>query len=265
MRPGDSRSKGRIFVSIVSHGHDDLLPLLLDDLAKQPRDMIQRVLITHNLPPARRLNSPALKPHMVMVDEWVNSSAQGFSSNHNSALKMLDRQLGLEANDWFLVVNPDIRLNDESLVKLGLRNDRQSGIVAPLVLSNTGHPSDAARDLPTPMNLIHRYMFRRRNSESPIWFAGMFLAIRVACWRELAGFDESYFLYCEDVDFCLRARIAGWPLRHETQSTVSHQAQRASHYLIQHFLWHAQSLLRLWSSSSYRSVKALSSARHHRI
>jgi GT2 family glycosyltransferase len=34
--------------------------------------------------------------------------------------------------------------------------------------------------------------------------------LRRDCWRELGGFDEEFFLYYEDVDFCRRAHDAGW-------------------------------------------------------
>jgi N-acetylglucosaminyl-diphospho-decaprenol L-rhamnosyltransferase len=31
-------------------------------------------------------------------------------------------------------------------------------------------------------------------------------------WHRTGGFDESFFLYCEDVDWCIRARVVGVPL-----------------------------------------------------
>lgn len=43
----------------------------------------------------------------------------------------------------------------------------------------------------------------------PIVSGGMMLVGREV-WDELDGFDRTYFLYGEDVDFCLRARRAGW-------------------------------------------------------
>ena len=49
---------------------------------------------------------------------------------------------------------------------------------------------------------------------------------------DVGGFDESYFLYCEDTDLGLRARWAGWQARYAAKAVVthrySHSAGRAS-------------------------------------
>lgn len=39
---------------------------------------------------------------------------------------------------------------------------------------------------------------------------------------ELGGFETSYFAYCEDVDFCLRARAAGAEIRQARRAVVRH-------------------------------------------
>ncbi len=50
--------------------------------------------------------------------------------------------------------------------------------------------------------------------------------------EELGGFDESFFLYCEDTDLGLRARWAGWECMFVPEAVVehrySHSAGRAS-------------------------------------
>lgn len=55
---------------------------------------------------------------------------------------------------------------------------------------------------------------------------------RRAMLDEIGAFDESFFLYCEDVDLGLRARWAGWECRYVPGAVVehrySHSAGRAS-------------------------------------
>jgi len=41
-------------------------------------------------------------------------------------------------------------------------------------------------------------------------------------WERTGGFDESFFLYCEDVDWCIRARTAGVPLDVVPQELAEH-------------------------------------------
>ena len=40
--------------------------------------------------------------------------------------------------------------------------------------------------------------------------SGAVLFVRRACWDALGGFDEGYFLHCEDLDLFRRARDLGW-------------------------------------------------------
>jgi len=68
---------------------------------------------------------------------------------------------------------------------------------------------------------------------------------RRAMLEELGGFDESFFLYCEDTDLGLRARWAGWKCRYVPEAVVehhySHTAGRASplkaYYVERNRLW----------------------------
>ena len=48
------------------------------------------------------------------------------------------------------------------------------------------------------------------------------MLVRRACWHELGGFDESFFLYYEDADFCRRAWDAGWSVWYEPALRITH-------------------------------------------
>jgi len=53
--------------------------------------------------------------------------------------------------------------------------------------------------------------------------AGAFLMIRREVWRELGGFDESFFpLWFEDVDFCRRAVERGYVFYYEPEAVAIH-------------------------------------------
>jgi len=56
------------------------------------------------------------------------------------------------------------------------------------------------------------------------WATGCCLLIRRACWRQLGGLDPDYFLYYEDVDFCHRARAAGWAVAYEPSPSAIHHS-----------------------------------------
>jgi len=52
---------------------------------------------------------------------------------------------------------------------------------------------------------------------------GAAFAARAEAWRQVGGFDPSYFLYNEDVDLCLRLRRKGWRLRYDPAMVAVHR------------------------------------------
>lgn len=54
------------------------------------------------------------------------------------------------------------------------------------------------------------------------WLAGASMLIRREVFQRIGLFDETFFLYFEETDFCRRARLAGWPTYYIAQSSVAH-------------------------------------------
>ena len=51
---------------------------------------------------------------------------------------------------------------------------------------------------------------------------------RTSSFRALGGFDERYFLYCEDVDICLRLQLSGQHFTIVEEARVIHDARRGA-------------------------------------
>jgi N-acetylglucosaminyl-diphospho-decaprenol L-rhamnosyltransferase len=62
------------------------------------------------------------------------------------------------------------------------------------------------------------------------WVSGAFTLIRRETFEQLRGFDEGFFLYWEDADFCKRAADAGWITLYAPVSEVLHLTARASRH-----------------------------------
>ena len=61
--------------------------------------------------------------------------------------------------------------------------------------------------------------------ESPTsvdWTSGAAMLVRTEAFRQLGGFDGSYFAHWEEIDWCWRARRAGWSLACVPASVVYH-------------------------------------------
>lgn len=226
-------------VSIVSHGHDRWLPSLLQDLADTSHGRIARVVLTHNLPP---MPATALgRSWPFQLTQITNPSPRGFGANHNTAFQQA------RSAPYFCVLNPDIRLTD-STVWNGLIDAAGmpgTGLAFPALVNDDGSRQDNLRATPTPWALFRRRVLRQPE-RSADWASAAFWLMASGVFERLHGFDERYFLYCEDTDFCLRLQLQGYRLQAAPVQAV-HSAQRQSHTRPDHLALHLRSLLRLWS------------------
>ena len=57
---------------------------------------------------------------------------------------------------------------------------------------------------------------------------GCAMLVRADVFRTLGGLDERFFLYYEDIDFCLRAREAGWEVRMAPDAHALHEGSKST-------------------------------------
>jgi GT2 family glycosyltransferase len=60
------------------------------------------------------------------------------------------------------------------------------------------------------------------------WTSGSFMLARGEALRVTGGFDERFFLYCEETDLCLRIKQSGWTVRHLPTMTIIHHVNATS-------------------------------------
>lgn len=60
------------------------------------------------------------------------------------------------------------------------------------------------------------------------YVSGCAMLIKKPVWEKIGLLDERYFLYFEDVDFCLRAKKAGFKIKVEPKSIIVHQLAEGS-------------------------------------
>ncbi|UCG99130.1 MAG: glycosyltransferase [Burkholderiales bacterium] len=240
-------NKGSVTLSVVSHEQHALVDALIADLAGIDSPELARIILTQNLPETPPSTKGRRSPPVEVVR---NRTPTGFGINHNAAFRKCD-------TEYFAVVNPDIALMGNPFPALIAALRAGAGVAAPAVLEPDGRLADTARGLITPLELIRRRLPTYAPPETPRWFAGMFLLFRCDAFAAVGGFDEGFFMYCEDFDVCARLRLAGWPLAFMPQVQVVHAAQQLSHRSLRHFRWHIASLGRMWSSTNFWRYRAL--------
>ncbi len=235
-----------ITLSVVSHGQNALVNLLLGDIREHCAERVALV-ITENIADATPLDTAALS---CPTERIANDRVKGFGANHNAAFRRC-------RTPYFCVANPDIRLPADPFPPLlQALADERVAVAGPLVRGPDGKVEDSARRFPTVVSLLKKAFVDRRQPDYPTdrgpqsvdWIAGMFMLFRTEAYRAAGGFDEAYFLYYEDVDLCRRVRAAGKSVLYEPAAQVVHAAQRASRRKPRLALHHLSSALRFLSS-----------------
>ena len=60
------------------------------------------------------------------------------------------------------------------------------------------------------------------------WLSGSCMLLRREAFEQVAGFDPSYFMYCEDMDLCRRLGEAGWDNVYVPSSVITHLGGHAT-------------------------------------
>jgi len=123
-----------------------------------------------------------------------------------------------------LVLNPDCLIDDDTLRRLldVVITHPRVGVVGAVVCDEHGVPDPASYRhdplLARAMNTLFKRGGEGVNVEGPMpeelveadAVSGALMLMPRRVFEYLAGFDEDYFLHCEDLDLCRRVRDAGY-------------------------------------------------------
>jgi GT2 family glycosyltransferase len=134
--------------------------------------------------------------------------------------------------DALVFLNPDARVEPRAIDVLveALEATPGAGIAGGGLVDGAGRwQPGAARFHPVAHLLLDttpgRLAARARRAPHVVdWVYGTFMAVRRDAFRQLGGFDESYFLYGEDLDLCHRAAALGLRTIHVPGARAVHGA-----------------------------------------
>ncbi len=224
-----------VTVSIVNYNSKDDLIGCLDSLGNAfPAGTRVSVVDNASREPIRGLEGKY---------EWArfifNEKNTGFGAGNNLVLKEAKTK-------YFLVCNPDIRFKKGSIEALGEYMDAnpETAIAGPKLVNTDGTIQYSCRKFPTVATFLARGLFPREKPKfmrdylmsgsghsRPMdvdWVLGSFMFARTGALLELGGFDESHFMYYEDIDLCYRAKKAGWKVAYVPRAEAIHTYMRSS-------------------------------------
>jgi GT2 family glycosyltransferase len=165
-----------------------------------------------------------------------HSTNLGFCAGNNRAAEQANGK-------YFLFLNSDTEVFPNALNILVdyLNKHSNAGIIGPKLLNPDGSLQYSCRRFPnmgtgffrnTPLGRLFPqnkfagdYLmkdFDHASVRDVDWLSGAALCSRADLWRELGGFDEAYYMFCEDVDVCYRAHEKGWEVVYVPDAVITH-------------------------------------------
>lgn len=187
------------------------------------------------------------------VRVMANSENVGFTRGTNQALAQAQGR-------YLFLLNPDTELRPGALQTLIDYMDAHPrvGIVGPKQFYTDGSLQSSRRRFPTlataffeatrlqqwfpHSHIVARYYMLDTSDDATQevdWITGSAMFVRREVYEQVGGFDEGFFMYSEELDWCYRAKKAGWPIvylpsvqiiHHEGKSSEQVLAQRDIHF-----------------------------------
>lgn len=169
-----------------------------------------------------------------------------------------NRGLSLAGGSFLLFLNPDGVIEPETIARMrrAMEATPEAGLGGGLVLNPDGsEQAGCRRRIPTPNLALGRafglsrffgpeYDFILTGTPLPSGpidveaISGAFMFVRRAALLAVGPLDEHYFLHCEDLDWCVRFRQAGWRVLFVPDARVVHDKGLSSRGRPVRVLWH---------------------------
>lgn len=232
-------------------------------LQSRPENYELRVIVIDNNSNDGTLNKATLVADKQKNIEIIcNKKNLGFAKAVNVGLKKS------KAQKYCLLLNPDTILKKDSIKKLlDCAKYCEASIVGGLTVGEKGIQTGSYFRFPNIWVGVFDFTNLRKLSKKDYWHnffyykdtaiskrvcnyvdvvTGGYMLIDQKVIDSVGLFDERFFMYLEDVDFCFRAKMAGFKIAVSNESKIYHYGGGSSpnKYRIRHTSW-------LWSRKYY--------------
>ncbi len=224
-------SRPKLSIVIPTHGTRELTLCCLDSLARSAQEGVEVIVVDDASGDGTAEEVAARHPGVIVLR---NEPAAGFTRSANRGIERSGGEL-------LFLLNSDTEVEPEGLVRLITLFVEEPGLgVAGAALHYPdGSPQWSGGREPTlawffalasglPELLARLPLYRRAKplaSTGPRrvdWVTGAALAMRREVWETTGPLDEGFRFYAQDLDFCLRARRAGWEIEVRPEVRVLH-------------------------------------------
>jgi N-acetylglucosaminyl-diphospho-decaprenol L-rhamnosyltransferase len=263
-----TKEAAELAVVIVNFNAADYLDRCLESLETHRGDLDVDVLVIDNASrDASHLSAKRKHPQIRLIENPRNvflSPAWNQGARETSA-------------PFLLFLNPDVEWRKGTLAEyVRLARERpRVGILGPLVRNPDGTVFSSGRPFPSVVDALgHAFLgairpgnrFTRRyrmegwdrTTEREVdWVSGCCMLIPRRAYEQVGGFDESFLLYAEELDFATRLRRAGWRVVFTPQLEIVHEIGVSTGCSHQMLVMHSNSIYRYYRkhrASGWRRV-----------
>ncbi len=251
MKKSEQMSKN-VYISVVSHNQQELIEHYYKDIPSTLGEYRITLAVLDNTGSDRLKSYCEEKGYFYFHD----GKQRGFGANHN----LMFNTLNPSRDDIFIIANPDLLIDPQQLEGM-LRSFENSG--ADIFTTNMYLDKESGKlDFPDryfpgilnfPISILtgkRLHYGKRERVTDPDWISGAFVFFKPESYRKLGGFDEGYFMYCEDIDLCYRAKKMGMKLVMDPDFYVEHDSRMGSRTLFsKNLYWHISSTVRYLSKN----------------
>lgn len=182
-----------------------------------------------------------IRAHFPQVRLLPQAENVGFTRGNNLGLEHAQGRL-------ILLLNPDTEIIGDALQTMVAYFDQHPdvGIVGPRTHNTDGTVQSTRRRFPTkqvaffestwlqpfaPTKLLKRFYVLDQPDEGTVdvdWVQGSALMTRRTVYEQIGGLDEGYVMYSEELDWCKRAKSAGWHISYLGTAQITHHGGKST-------------------------------------
>lgn len=222
----NGRASADLTVVVVSYNSGHVIERLLDSLPAGLGDVVADVVVVDNGSTDDSVAMLSARSDCTVV----RCENHGYAAGINAGVAAAPRTRAI------LVLNPDVELAPYAVPRmLAALAQPRVGIVAPRVRDDAGNLQFSLRREPTLFRALGLTrtalaVFSEHIGDPKAydkahivdWAMGAALLVSRPCHDAMGGWDESFFLYSEETDFCLRARDGGYATLFVPTAEVRH-------------------------------------------
>jgi len=213
----------KLSIIIVNYNSGEELIVCIKSIKRYLNNVSYEIIVVDNN--STDHSSELLRINFKNIQKIFLKTNTGYAFANNCAMEQCN-------GDYILLLNPDTYIKNNSIKQMidFLDSKTDVGVLGPLLIDPNGKhqlPSSNFPDLKQQVlyMLSWKFLLNRiaRSSEQRValklkipfevdWVSGACFMLKRTIYETIGGLDERFFLYAEDVDWCIRIKDSGWKI-----------------------------------------------------